>query len=239
MKNKTLVLEREQQEANEQIYKLMSKQQNRMEEGRVQERIRISQELHDGVLARLFGVRIGLGFLKVGDDEKSKLKYSRYMREMQNAEREIRALSHALKNDEVSSKKDFPLLLNDLLQEQALLGRFNHKFVQRPDIPWDQISDLIKINLYRIAQESLHNIIKYAHCENVEIRISIEEGHIVLEIIDDGAGFVLKSKRKGIGLTNMKSRSKQIGATLDVSSEPGKGTRIRISIPTKIVYDEN
>jgi signal transduction histidine kinase len=238
LKNKTLILENEQQEANEQIYNLMSKQQNRMEEGRVQERVRISQELHDGVLARLFGIRIGLGFLKLTGDEKSRHKYTRYLKEMQNAEQEIRALSHALKNDEVSSKKDFPLLLNDLLKEQSLLGRFNHKFTQKPDIPWDRIPDIVKINLYRIAQEALHNVIKYAHCNNVEIQIRKEEGLILMEIIDDGAGFVTKSVKGGIGLTNMRSRSKQIGASFEISSDPGQGTAIRISIPTKLIYDE-
>ena len=238
LKNKTLLLEKEQQEANEQIYKLMSKQQNRMEEGRVQERVRISEELHDGVLARLFGVRIGLGFLKPQGDEKSKVKYSRYLKEMQHAEQEIRALSHALKNDEVSSKRDFPLLVSDLLSEQAEVGRFNHKFTQKPDISWDRVSDGIKINLYRIVQEALHNIIKYSKCENVEVSIRKDTGDLVLEIIDDGVGFVPQDKRKGIGIANMRSRSKQIGATLKIFSNPGQGTRIQIRIPTKKIYDD-
>ena len=64
-KNRTLLLEQQQQQTNEEIYDLMLKQQNKEEEGRIQERIRISEELHDGALARLFSVRISLGFLTV------------------------------------------------------------------------------------------------------------------------------------------------------------------------------
>lgn len=236
-KNRRLILEREQQEANEQIYNLMLKQQNKMEEGRVQERVRISEELHDGVLARLFGIRMGLGFLKMEGDETIRTKYEDYLEEMQGAEQEIRTLSHALKNDELSSKKDFPLLLNDLLVEQARLGGFNHRFIQEPDIAWDRIPDRIKINLYRISQEALHNIIKYAGCGKVEISIRQTGGYTFLEIRDDGIGFNVKKKHRGIGLKNMESRAKQIGGRLEIQSEPGLGTRIQISIQTKHIYD--
>jgi signal transduction histidine kinase len=238
LKNKTLLLEKEQQEANEQIYNLMLKQQNRMEEGRVQERVRISEELHDGVLARLFGIRMGLGFLKMGSDEEARDKYKLYLEEMQGAEQDIRSLSHALKNDELSSKKDFPLLLNELLVEQARLGGFNHKFIQEPGIGWDKIPDKIKINLYRIAQEALHNTLKYANCNLVEISLRKAKGYLVVEIADNGQGFELKKKNRGIGLSNMQSRSKQIGAEFCIRSEPRQGTKIRISIQTKLIYDE-
>jgi len=237
-RNKQLVLENEQQEANEEIYNLMLKQQNRMEEGRVQERVRISEELHDGVLARLFGIRMGMGFLNLGDDEQTQEKYDYYMEEMQGAEQEIRALSHALKDDELSARKDFPLLLNELLIEQARLGGFNHKFVQDPDIAWDRIPDKIKINLYRISQEALHNVIKYASCQSVEVSIRREDQQVRLRIADDGIGFILKKRSRGIGLKNMQSRSKQIGADLSIRSQPNQGTTIEINIQTKRIYED-
>jgi signal transduction histidine kinase len=237
-RNKQLVLENEQQEANEEIYNLMLKQQNRMEEGRVQERVRISEELHDGVLARLFGIRMGMGFLNLGDDEQTQEKYDYYMEEMQGAEQEIRALSHALKDDELSARKDFPLLLNELLVEQARLGGFNHKFVQDPDIAWDRISDKIKINLYRISQEALHNVIKYASCQSVEVSIRRKDQQVRLRIADDGIGFILKKRSRGIGLKNMQSRSKQIGADLSIRSQPNQGTTIEINIQTKRIYED-
>ena len=237
-RNKRLQLENEQQEANEEIYNLMLRQQNRMEEGRVQERVRISEELHDGVLARLFGIRMGMGFLNLGEDEETQEKYQYYMEEMQGAEQEIRALSHALKDDELSARKDFPLLLKELLIEQARIGGFNHKFVHDPDIAWDRIPDKIKINLYRIAQEALHNVIKYAGCQSVEVSIRKRDKQVEMRISDDGNGFVVKKRSRGIGLKNMRSRSKQIGADLSIRSQPDQGTTIEINIQTKRIYDD-
>jgi signal transduction histidine kinase len=237
-RNKRLVLENEQQVANEEIYNLMLKQQNRMEQGRVQERVRISEELHDGVLARLFGIRMGMGFLKMSGDEKTLAKYDYYMEEIQGAEQEIRALSHALKDDELSAKKDFPLLMKELLIEQARLGGFNHKFVHDPDIAWNLIPDRIKINVYRIAQEALHNVIKYAACQSVEVSIRREDQQVQLQISDDGKGFVLKKRSRGIGLKNMQSRSRKIGAELNIRSQPNQGTTIEINIQTNRIYDD-
>ena len=237
-RNKRLQMENEQQVANEEIYNLMLKQQNRMEQGRVQERVRISEELHDGVLARLFGIRMGMGFLKMSGDEKTLAKYESYMEEIQGAEQDIRALSHALKDDELSARKDFPLLLKELLIEQARLGRFNHKFVHDPDIAWNRIPDRIKINLYRIAQEALHNVIKYAACQSVEVSIRREDQRVQLKISDDGKGFVHKKRSRGIGLKNMQSRSRKIGAELNIRSQPNQGTTIEINIQTNRIYDD-
>ena len=75
VRNRTLVLEKQQQNANEEIYNLMLKQQSKTEEGRIQERVRISEELHDGVLAKLFSVRIGMGFLALKGEEKDERQY--------------------------------------------------------------------------------------------------------------------------------------------------------------------
>jgi signal transduction histidine kinase len=143
-----------------------------------------------------------------------------------------------LKDDELSAKKDFPLLLKELLIEQARLGGFNHKFVHDPDIAWNRIPDRIKINLYRIAQEALHNVIKYAACQSVEVSIRREDQKVRLKISDDGKGFVLKKRSRGIGLKNMQSRSKKMGAELNIRSEPNQGTTIEINIQTNRIYDD-
>ena len=237
-KNRTLVLEQQQQKANEEIYDLMLKQQHREEEGRIQERIRISEELHDGALARLFSVRIGLGFLKVKGNNGEQDRFNVFKKELQLVEKEIRNLSHALKNDDLSAKKDFPKLLSELLEEQSSIGKFDYSFKQDSSIGWNQVDEKIKINLFRIVQEAICNIIKYADCQKV--RLSLKRGAQLVDIIivDDGIGFDTNKKSKGIGLKNMKSRAKSIGAGIRISSIVQKGTRIEISIPTKILYHE-
>ena len=235
-KNRSLVLEQKQQKANEEIYDLMLKQQNREEEGRIQERVRISEELHDGVLARLFSVRISLGFLKVRGNNKEEDKFDLYKKELQIVEKEIRTLSHALKNDELSSKKDFPKLLSELLEEQSVIGDFTYVLEEDSAIAWNLVDEKLKINLYRIVQEAICNIIKYADCQKVEVSLSRKNKKVELLIVDDGKGFDTNTKNKGIGLKNMSSRAKSIGACNSISSSLDKGTKIIVSIPTKILY---
>ena len=237
-RNKTLMLERLQHNANEEIYNLMLKQQSRTEEGRIQERLRISEELHDGILAKLFSVRMGMGVLFLKNEEKGDFKHEVFMKELQVLEKEIRTLSHALKDDELSAKKDFPILLQELLEEQSKLGGFVYQLHEDESIAWDNVEEEIKINLYRIAQESIHNILKYAKCTEVIISLEKKDNLIEMKIKDDGIGFDVNKKKKGIGLKNMKSRVKSIGAMVNIMSKPNQGTIIKITIPTKILYHE-
>jgi signal transduction histidine kinase len=127
--------------------------------------------------------------------------------------------------------------LGALLRDQARIGNFNYRLVQDDHIAWDKIDDRIKINWYRIAQEALHNIIKHAKCSSVEVALTLAEKQVSLVIRDDGVGFDPGKKSKGIGLRNMESRAKSIGARLIVNSEREKGTTITISIPTKTIYN--
>ncbi|MEL4455031.1 tetratricopeptide repeat-containing sensor histidine kinase [Lutimonas vermicola] len=237
-RNRALILERQQQDANEEIYDLMLKQQNREEMGRIQERIRISEDLHDGALARLFSVRIGLGFLKVAGNKDESKRYDEFLQELQSVEKEIRSLSHDLKNDTLSSKKDFPKLLSELLEEQSGIGRFRYEFEGDSSIAWNLVDEKIKINLYRTAQEVIHNIIKYAECKNVKVSLKRKNKVVELFFVDDGKGFDTNTKSKGIGLKNMKSRAKSIGADISINSSVHKGTKIIVSIPTKTLYHE-
>ena len=237
-RNRTLFLERQHHSVNEEIYDLMLKQQNKTEEGRIQERIRISQELHDGILARLFSIRMGLGFLNVGDNKEEEAKYNAFMKELQLIEKEIRTLSHELKADELSSKKDFTILLSELLKEQSTYGQFNYEFDVDKTIAWNRVDEAIKINLYRIVQEAIFNIMKYADAQNVIISLRKKMENIELGIVDDGLGFDTNKKHKGIGLKNMHSRAKTIGAQIRIDSKLQKGTEIKVRIATKTLYHD-
>ena len=237
-RNRALNLERQHHQDNEEIYDLMLKQQNKTEEGRIQERIRISQELHDGILARLFSVRMGLGFLKVGENIDDITKYDAFMKELQLVEKEIRTLSHELKADDLSSKKDFTILLSELLKEQSTYGQFNYELDADRNIAWNRVDEAIKINLYRISQEAVYNIIKYAKAQKVIVRLKKKKEKIELSIVDDGLGFDTNKKQKGIGLKNIHSRAKTIGAEITIQSELETGTEITLSILTKTIYHE-
>ncbi len=230
-KNKELVFEQEQQKTNQEIFSLMLKQQSKLEEGRMKERHRISADLHDGVLGKIFGTRLGLGFLDIKGDDGTIEKHQSYIDELQNIEKEIRTISHELKNEILSSKEDFFTIIEELIQRKSNLSSFKYTTNFDSNIHWDDISDDIKINYYRIIQEALQNIIKYANATEVTVSIELEESNINLKITDNGRGFNLKNKRKGIGLKNMVSRTNNINGIFKINSKISKGTTIFVSSP--------
>lgn len=230
-KNKELVFEREQQKANEEIFSLMLKQQSKLEEGRMKERYRISEDLHDGILGKIFGARLGLGFLNIKADEATTKKLEFFTDELQSIEKEIRTISHELKNEILSSKEDFFKIIEDLIKQKSTLGECEYAFNYNDKIDWDEINDAIKINFYRITQEAFQNIIKYAKASEVEVSIDLEDDQLFLTIKDNGIGFKPNEKRKGIGLKNMRSRTKKINGTIKIESQNKKGTTIVVSCP--------
>jgi signal transduction histidine kinase len=88
-KNRELLLKQQQQKINEEIYNLMISQQATIEENRVKEKKRIAQELHDGVLGRLFGARLNLDSLNRFNDEDSVNSRFNYLAELKNIEQDI------------------------------------------------------------------------------------------------------------------------------------------------------
>ena len=85
--------------------------------------------------------------------------------------------------------------------------------------------------LYRIAQESLHNIRKHARASHVDVRLSMTEDRILLEIGDNGRGFEPSNPTTGFGLQSMQERVQQVEGIFELESAPGTGTRIRIQVP--------
>ncbi|WP_299528092.1 tetratricopeptide repeat-containing sensor histidine kinase [uncultured Lutibacter sp.] len=228
-KNKELIFEREQQKSNEEIFSLMLKQQSKLEEGRLKERHRISEDLHDGVLGKIFGTRIGLGFLSIKGDENDTKKHQFFIDELQNIEKEIRSISHELKSEVLSSKVDFFKIIENLIEQKSTLGNFEYHMIADEEIYWDKINDEIKINFYRIIQEALQNIIKYANATKVNLKFELENNILKLIINDNGIGFNALEKRRGIGLKNMQSRTNKLNGIFEVSSKINSGTSIFVS----------
>jgi signal transduction histidine kinase len=232
-KNRELLLTQAQQKANEDIYNLMLSQQNKIEEGRVKEKKRIAQELHDGVLSRLFGARLNLDHLNKLDGGEAVEKRNNYLSELKNIEQDIREISHDLNREKFVLVNNFLAILNNLLEEQA--ANFNmevEKFVDE-NIQWDTISNTLKINIYRIVQEALQNINKYAKATVVKIALDQDNNsNLRLEVSDNGQGFAVDKKSRGIGLQNMVSRTAECNGVFDITSQKGKGTTISISFPT-------
>ncbi|MDP3227002.1 MAG: histidine kinase [Acidovorax sp.] len=91
----------------------------------------------------------------------------------------------------------------------------------------------IQLVAYRTAQEALTNISKHAHSSKVDIELSDREGVLTLEVADNGCGMDRRTreKSKAFGLTGLQERARTVGGWLDISSRPGKGTSVILSIP--------
>ena len=230
-KNRELLYKQEQQRANEEIYNLMISQQNDVETIRVIEKKRVAQELHDGVLGRMFGVRMNLDTLNYINDELASQQRNGYLIELKNIEQDIREISHDLNREKSELINNFVAIVVDLFEAQK--KTFNSKLVYSIDsnIRWDLMSNAIKINLYRVVQESLQNINKYATANSIKVEFKKGIDGLFLRISDDGVGFNVKKAKKGIGLQNMLSRVNECEGTFDVQSKKGEGTTITVTIP--------
>ena len=230
-KNRELLYKQEQQKANEEIYNLMISQQNNVETIRVIEKKRVAQELHDGVLGRMFGVRMNLDSLNNFNDELASKQRNSYIVELKNIEQDIREISHDLSREKSELINNFVAIVDNLFEEQK--KTYNSKLVSSIDssIKWDLMTNAVKINLYRVVQESLQNINKYANANSIKVEFKKGIDNLFLQISDDGVGFNVKKAKKGIGLQNMLSRINECNGVFEIQSKKGEGTIITVTIP--------
>ncbi|WP_418637469.1 tetratricopeptide repeat-containing sensor histidine kinase [Winogradskyella sp.] len=230
-RNDKLYFEIEQQKSNEEIYGLTIKQQANFEKEKEKERNRISADLHDGVLGKLFALRLNFGFLGHNFSKEKNKEYEVLLKELQDIEKEIRLISHGLKSSLESPKLNFLDLIKSLIEKTQKISSINFSLVAHKNIAWEELDEIVKVNLYRIIQESLQNIIRHSHAKNTKITFNSFEKNLILTIQDDGIGFKLSKTNIGIGLKNIKSRTQNLKGIFEIISKPNIGTIIKLSIP--------
>jgi len=209
----------------------MISQQNDVETIRTIEKKRIAQDLHDGVLGRMFGIRMNLDSLNKNRDKDASSQIISYLTELKHIEQDIREISHDLSKEKSELINNFVAILNELLENQKKsFGTKLDVFID-PTIHWNSISNAVKINLYRVVQESLQNANKYAKAKKIKIEFKNSIDYLFLHISDDGVGFNVKRAKKGIGLQNMLSRINECKGTFEILSKKEAGTIITITIP--------
>ncbi len=127
--------------------------------------------------------------------------------------------------------KDFDLAELVELQLNKLSENSTIKTVFEYHVTQDEINDDLKLNIYRIIQEQINNIQKFADPKNVSISIEADRDSMMIVIVDDGNGFDVNKKRCGIGLSNMINRIESFDGKIDIKSSPGNGCKIVITIP--------
>ncbi len=195
-------------------------------EGEEKERLRIAQELHDGVNVDLSAIKYKLTSIL----EKNNTVINEAVAMIDKSCEQVRAISHNLVPPAL---KDFSLI--EALQDYC--GTTNT--IHSVDITFQSIgspfaiSKKIEVNIFRIVQELVNNSLKHAEATEIDVQISHQGDVIQITIEDNGKGFDLHTeKNNGIGLQNVKSRIKYLNAKLDVTSD-NKGTSYVIDINIK------
>jgi len=191
-----------------------------------EEKNHIGQELHDNISQILAGAKI---FLSIAAKKKKELKQLlRYPMELIDSSiEEIRLLSYK----QVTPLKN--INLEEMLRK--LIDSLSHgikpQISLNYSVPGAFLFDELKLNMYRIVQEQLNNILKHADANNVDVTIKAEERNICIAVTDDGKGFTTTDERKGIGISNMINRVESYNGKLEIISSPGKGCILSVIIP--------
>ncbi|SHG25360.1 Histidine kinase [Flagellimonas flava] len=237
--NNKLKYEQKQQEANQEIYNLMLSQQGKFEEGKQLEKKRISEELHDGVLGEMLGIRLFLSGLNDKADEDAVEQRAGLIEKLREVEEDIRGISHELSDASYQKFYNFIVSLEDLIHTISESSGMKCSLTYDETVDWDDLEGDIKINAYRIVQESLKNCVKHAEAESAEVKFMLREEMLQLTISDNGVGFDSNKGKKGIGFRNLLSRVQKMGGTLHIDSAKGKGTTLTVTLEPKYIVRQD
>jgi PAS domain S-box-containing protein len=192
------------------------------------ERSDISKELHDNINQILTSAKLCIENTKYFPEHRDVFTEKSIMT-IQNAIQEVRTLSKALVSPTIN-ENGLHASISELLNQYRDLKRFHIIEEQNFD---DQLLDKeLKITIYRILQELLNNIVKYAGATEVTISIvQNKDKSIVMQVQDNGKGFDTCVKRSGLGLTNIKNRVELFKGRLDIQTTKGKGCKTIIVFP--------
>lgn len=233
IRNQKLRFEQQQQASNQEIFDLMLNQKEQIEEGKQAEQKRISEELHDGIVGQMAGIRLMFIGLNKRNDANSVEQREGLIKKLQETEEEVRTISHELNHASYQKIHNFINSIQDLLDSTGNVAGIANSFYYSQETDWDDLSSEIKINIYRIVQESLQNCVKYAKASNILLDFDTNEKGIKIVISDNGVGFDVKKGKRGIGLRNIDSRVKKLDGTWEITSQVGEGTTTIIEIPRK------
>jgi signal transduction histidine kinase len=197
----------------------------------IQERQRLARELHDAVSQSIYSLslfaRSARDALDAGEKEK------------------LQANLEQLETNSLSALKEMRLLLYQLRTITFEEGDLVHAIEARFDLVERRSGILAEIHaddrihfppqieqeFFRVITEALNNAIYYAEASHVSVDLRLESDQITVTVEDDGVGFTFSDIRAGMGMQNMRERSKSMNGSIDITSTPGRGTRVRLCVP--------
>ncbi len=210
------------------------RQRERALRAAIEERERISQDLHDGILQSLFavGLAIEAGKLMLPPTARktSGASLNQAIDQLNDVMREIRNFIAGLGSD-LPEGKDLSMALQHML---ALLTKNQATRVRLAveDRAAKAVSAEQSLHLFRVIQEAVSNCIKHGHAQEAKVSLKMLKQGLRLSIRDNGCGFnPERTKGAGYGLSNMAARAQKIGGRLSVLSKPNEGTSIILDLP--------
>jgi signal transduction histidine kinase len=195
----------------------------------VEERNRLARDLHDSVVQKLFGVALAAqsaATLFDRDRESARGQVEKLQELTQDAIQELRSLIFQLRPPAVESDG----LAAALEKHVQVLQRVHRRDIDLRTRGEPRLRPAVDDEVFRIAQEALHNAIKHA----AAARLEVDDERLVLTVRDDGVGFdpgATAHRSRRLGLTSMEERAASLGGTLGIDSTPGEGTTISLEVP--------
>lgn len=199
-------------------------------QGEEQERTRLAKDLHDGLGGMLSGIKYSLNTMKgnlimTPDNAQA---FERSIDMLDNSIKEMRRVAHNMM-PEVLLRYGLDAALKDYTTEINNSG-ITHLVYQSMGEENKQLSQTSLLALYRVVQELMNNAMKHAAASEVLVQLFWENEKLVVNVEDNGKGFdaALLEQSAGMGWKNIRSRVELLKGTIDIHSEPGKGTSVNI-----------
>lgn len=191
----------------------------------------ISAELHDNVNQILVTAQVTLGMAKNSVTEEGREWIQRSNEYINMAVEEIRRLSHDIA-PQVFDTDTFCLAVRDLVNGINADKRFQLRFHFDQQLSTVKPDNELLLNLYRIIQEQLKNILSYSEASKVSVSLNVSNNsRLRLRINDNGRGFDMNSVRGGMGITNMRRRAEFFDGKFELAAAPGKGCSVVVELP--------
>lgn len=195
-----------------------------------EERKHIGKELHDNINQLMAFSKMMLDTARNTPDIKDMCIDKSY-EGISMAIEEVRKLSHTLVPPVFTEDNHFIDAVNDLVANVKISRKINIIVCFPKNGEFKSSDEKIKLTFYRIIQEQLNNILKYSQATKASITITVAKNAFRLVIADNGVGFDLNQKSKGIGLRNIESRVEVHSGTIEIISAPDEGCTIKVEIP--------
>ncbi|WP_165045557.1 tetratricopeptide repeat-containing sensor histidine kinase [Dysgonomonas sp. ZJ709] len=183
------------------------------------ERIRLGKELHDGTANDLLAI-----ILQIENNGNKEITVNL----LKDVYADVRNISHNLVPP-LMSNVTFADILIDFIRVKNKHSMVNFQLQLTPEDQWESLPADLATETYRIIQEAVSNMMKHSKSSVCNITVTRIDSTVTVQIIDNGKGFDLNKKNKGLGLRIMEERAKYMNANIEINSKIGKGTEVKLT----------